>query len=266
MKNHKLFLDNLFTSMNLIQHLRTKGIYVVGTIKKNRVPNGASKKLVDEKILQRRERGSVSIATSSDNISILRWNDNNVVNIISTYACVEPKDYVQRWDRKNKKYIKITRPFAVQQYNKFMGGVDLSDRMVAHYSHSFKSSKFYHRIAFQFLNLSIINSWILYNDSKENKTSLLEFKSSVSNALIQTDKYNTKRGRPRSSSEPPKKSKSRVKVISKIRLDSVGHYPMKIEHKNPSRCHDKNCLKRTRYICEKCKEPVYPECMKSFHL
>ncbi|CAK9832668.1 PiggyBac transposable element-derived protein 3 [Anthophora retusa] len=266
MKNHKLFLDNLFTSMRIIKHLQTRGIYVVGTIRKNRVSGEASTKLISEKILQKRERGSVSIVTSSDNISILRWNDNNVVvHMISTYAGVEPQDYVQRWDRKTKKYITITRPFAVTEYNKFMGGVDISDRMVAHYPHSLNSKKFYHRIAFQFLNISITNSWILFNYDKEKKMSLLEFKASLANALIQIGERNKKRGRPGTISEPSKKSKSRIKVIPEIRLDSIGHYPLKVEHKNPPRCHDKNCTRRTRYICEKCKEPVCPECMKSFH-
>lgn len=265
MQNHKLFLDNLFTSIHLIKYLQEKNIYVVGTIRKNRLKE-AAKKLIEEKRLKKRERGAISVTTSSENITILRWNDNNIVHMISSYAGVDPVDSVQRWNRKTHNYMSLTRPFAVSEYNRFMGGVDLSDRMIAHYPHSFKNKKFYHRIAFHFLNVSIVNSWILFKHNNNKEISLLEFKSSVATAMIQLGAQLKKRGRPSSSSEvPPKKSKSWTKVLPEVRLDCVGHYPKKMELKNPPRCHDKNCKRRTRYICDKCKEPVCPECMASFH-
>lgn len=64
-KNHKLFLDNLFTSVPLVQYLKKKDIYVVGTVRANRL-GGANKKLLDVKKLSKQGRGSVSIATSTD--------------------------------------------------------------------------------------------------------------------------------------------------------------------------------------------------------
>ncbi|GFY54031.1 hypothetical protein TNIN_398901 [Trichonephila inaurata madagascariensis] len=63
--------------------------------------------------------------------------------------------------------------------------------------------------------------------------------------------------------QPPKKSKSWTKVDPDIRQDGIRHYPKK-KLKNPPNRHNKKCVRRTRYICEKCEEPVCPECMKSF--
>jgi len=67
-KNHKLFMDNLFTSVPLLRKLRSFNIYVLGTLRINRV-HGIDNNLVSEKLL---ERGSSSIATSDDNITVVR--------------------------------------------------------------------------------------------------------------------------------------------------------------------------------------------------
>lgn len=64
-----------------------------------------------------------------------------LVHMISNYADKAPQDIVQKWDRKTKTYIEVIRPQAIIQYNKFMGGVDMSDRMVAHYPHSIKNKR-----------------------------------------------------------------------------------------------------------------------------
>lgn len=55
--------------------------------------------------------------------------------------------------------------------------------------------------------------------------------------------------------QPSKKFKSWTKVDLEIRLDGINHYPKKKkELKNPLRYHEKNCVKQTRYICEKCEK------------
>ncbi|CAI6373989.1 unnamed protein product [Macrosiphum euphorbiae] len=111
-----------------------------------------------------------------------------------------------------------------------MGGVDLMDRMIAHYPHGFKNKKWYLRIFFHFLNISIINSWIIYKENCQN-IPLLQFKASIVWTMLQIGKCDTpKRGRPSLQSDPPKKKK-----------------------------------KITRYICKKCDTPVCPECMEDFH-
>lgn len=50
-----------------------------------------------------------------------------------------------------------------------------------------------------------------------------------------------------------------------MRLNCIGHYPKRKELKKPLGRHYQNCVKRTRYICEKCEESVCPKCMKLFH-
>lgn len=265
-KNYKVYMDNLFTSLNVIEYLQDKQIFVVGTVRTNRI-NEATKHLVDAKTLP--HRGSCSIVTSSDNITVVRWMDNKAVHTISTYAGAEPESDVRRYDRSKKQYVTLNRPYSITEYNAYMGGVDLMDRMIAHYPHGFKNKRWYLRVFFQLLNISIINAWLLYKQKKEN-IPLLEFKAHLANSLIALGTLDTRRrrGRPSSQEEagpPQKRSRPVVRAAASVRYDGVRHYPKKVDCANPPRCHDVLCRKRTRYICEKCTEPVCPDCMKIFH-
>ncbi|XP_054717305.1 uncharacterized protein LOC129226700 [Uloborus diversus] len=61
--------------------------------------------------------------------------------------------------------------------------------------------------------------------------------------------------------------KKRVKVQAAVELrkDGSNHYPAKTDRKCAAKCHLHGCLKKTRYICEKWKEPLCPECFAAFH-
>lgn len=87
---------------------------IVGTIQPNRL-QGANSKLIDVKTMQKQKRGSCSVATSSDNITVLKQVENKVVHMVSSYCENEPQDTIERWDRKNKKYININRPQGTKQ-------------------------------------------------------------------------------------------------------------------------------------------------------
>lgn len=75
-------MDNLFTSLPLLHRLKELDIFVVGTLRTNRIAKGIIEKLVDPKLLS---HGMSSTVTSSDNITIVRWIDNNAVHTI--YIC-----------------------------------------------------------------------------------------------------------------------------------------------------------------------------------
>ncbi|XP_049845597.1 piggyBac transposable element-derived protein 3-like [Schistocerca gregaria] len=160
-KTHKIILDNLFTTIPLLSYLKQKKIHVLGTIRSNRLKVPESK-LTNSKALMKSGQGSMSIATSNDNITVMHWVDSNIVHMVSAFAGGTPTDTVKRWDVKNHAHIEIEGPYTVACYNKFMGRVDMTDRMVARYPHTMKSKKFYLRIFFHFYNVVLVNAWILY--------------------------------------------------------------------------------------------------------
>jgi len=121
---------------------------------------------------------------------------------------------------------------------------------------------------FHFLNISIVNSWIIYKENCQD-ISLLEFKASIVWTILQIGKYDTpKRGRPSLSSESDLQKKKRKNVsivVPEIKYDNKGHYPSKTTKSQASKCQNVKCTSRTRYICKKCSTPVCPECMEDFH-
>jgi hypothetical protein len=267
--NHKVFFDNLFTTIELLKCLREQKIYAIGTLRKNRLL-GAASALKDEKSMK--IRGSYSVTTSDCDITVVKWNDNNFVHLASTFAGVEPLGTVERWDKKQKAKINVTRPYAVDVYNKHMGGVDLTDFLVSCYRHNLKQKKWYLRLFFHFLNVSITNSWIIHRWLNPNtKDDLLAFRSSIAMALIRGGVAlgaRKNRGRPAAtvSTGPAPKVTKHSDSSSTIRKNlSLGHFPEKKEQKNASRCKEAACSKRCRYMCTVCKVYLCPECFASYH-
>lgn len=64
---HKLFMDNQFTSLPLIRRLRSLDIWVIGTVRINRIPPVQSLLVLGKLLL----RGLCSTTTSKDNITVV---------------------------------------------------------------------------------------------------------------------------------------------------------------------------------------------------
>jgi len=264
-KGHKVYFDNLFTTIELMKALRTQQIYAVGTLRKNRMM-GASESLPNDKNMK--TRGSMAVATSDCNITVVKWNDNNFVHTASTYAGIHPVGSVQRWDKSAKEKVEVARPNAIEIYNKHMGGVDLTDFLISCYRHTLKHKRWYLRIFFHFLNIGITNSWIICKWlDPSTKIDLLGFRSRVAASLMQAGKHMmTRKGRGRPISIPDQTSTKLTKTDRSTILDfSLGHWPTKVIQKNASRCKNQSCKRKTRYMCSICKQYLCPECFEEYH-
>jgi len=76
-------------------------------------------------------------------------------------------------------------------YNKFMGGVDLMDSLIAFYRLNIRYKKWYHRIFFHFLDNAVVISWLLCRKdcelskvSQKDQLNLLQFKAEISACLF----------------------------------------------------------------------------------
>ncbi|XP_018020808.1 piggyBac transposable element-derived protein 3-like [Hyalella azteca] len=194
--NYKLFYDNWFSSVDLSSKLKESGILNVSTVRANRLKGCI---MENDKKLQKEGRGSFDyrVETNRDVIAV-KWFDNKSVHLLSTYAGITPEDTVKRWDKKRNKHIEINRPFVVKEYNKFMGGVDLCDMLIELYRIDFKSKKWYMRIFLYLLDMSVVNSWLLYKRNchvmKSKVKSLSDFKEDLAIGLMSPS--STPRGRP----------------------------------------------------------------------
>ena len=120
----KIFADNWFVSLPLIEALQKRDFHFTGTFRPNRIKLSFE----DEKQLKDAERGSHdALVHPEDNIVAVKWFDNRAVHLVSTYSGVEPISQIQRFDRKKREYISIPCPPIIQEYNTLMGGIDLMD-------------------------------------------------------------------------------------------------------------------------------------------
>ena len=189
-KGHKLFIDNWYTGVPLATTLMNQGIALVGTVRANRLRNCT---MPPDKDMKKEGRGTVAIQTcKSDGVELraIKWFDNQDVSMLTKYEAVEPTSQVRRWDRKQKKEVFVECPSAVVTYNKSMGGVDLLDGLLSYYRIPVRSKKWYHRLIWHCLDVSVVQGWLLYrrDAGAEKVLSLKEFKVSVAESLMKQGK------------------------------------------------------------------------------
>ncbi|KAJ8926972.1 hypothetical protein NQ314_020619 [Rhamnusium bicolor] len=130
---YKLFFDNWFNSIQLQVYLTKVGIFPLGTVRINRVPNCNMPK---ESELKRQGRGAMIEKVAKFDgtcVFLVSWFNNKIVNMMSTYIGTSPKIEVNRYSRKDNSYITVKYPQSVAICNKYMGGVDLLDSMLGYY-------------------------------------------------------------------------------------------------------------------------------------
>ncbi|GFN83840.1 PiggyBac transposable element-derived 4-like protein [Plakobranchus ocellatus] len=121
--NYIIFADNLFSSLQLVKLLKSRGFFYVGTVRENRL-KGCS--LKPEKVLRKEKRGATDEKVEmNSNVVAVRWYDNRKVDLISSFIGSHPMGKVKRYDKKAKETIEVDCPAVVEKYNKNMGGVDL---------------------------------------------------------------------------------------------------------------------------------------------
>ena len=152
----EFFFDNYFASNELMTHLAAQNILATGTVKANRT-GGADLILLDKKVMKDNERGCHDFACTK-NVYIASWNDNSIVNVISTGHQSQPLHTVQR-RVKGKGQIPVSQPRLIQKYNEGMSGVDLLDRLLQSYRPAIQMKKWWWAFFTNLLNVSVVAAW-----------------------------------------------------------------------------------------------------------
>ena len=265
--NHKVYFDNFFSSANIMLKLTEDKLWAIATIRKDRLKD-AKPLLKNEKELKKEGRGSSDhVVDANSGICIVRWYDNNIVQLISNYAGYDLGTKARRWSKKDTEFIEIDRPKIVEDYNAHMGGVDLCDMLLETYRVRQRTIKYYFHIFYYCIGISIVNSWLLYrrhmeqrNVAKKNVLCLQKFQSQIADSLSRAGKLTNSqdkrsRGRPSCNSStvspPAKRRPPTVEAPTQdVRLDKCGHFP--VFQEKQSRC--RHCRKGYSFVqCCKCK-------------
>ncbi|EEC08059.1 conserved hypothetical protein, partial [Ixodes scapularis] len=185
-KGYKIAADNYFTSLDLATELSKRGLEFVGTIRRNRLKDC---RLKSENDLKKEGRGAFDYAVDNlKNIAVVRWYDNRAVTLVSNYVSAEPAGTMQRWGKKERKFIQVPQPGIVATYNRFMGGVDLLNYLIELYNFPIKSRRWYLYLFHHTLMIATVNAWLLYrrhsSQLKEKHVNLRRFQASIAESLI----------------------------------------------------------------------------------
>nr|CAH7735824.1 unnamed protein product [Callosobruchus chinensis]CAH7754795.1 unnamed protein product [Callosobruchus chinensis] len=137
----------------------------------------------------------------------------------------------------------------VKDYNCHMGYVDKFDMLKSLYEVDRKSHKWWHRIFFHFLDVCIVNAFILFQlRSKSKSLSMKDFRLSVIAGLIGAY-ASGKRGRPSSAYTA---NKFRKYVPTEVRTSKASHMPQRATSLRCANCRTKGIATRTLWKCSTC--------------
>lgn len=254
---YSFYMDNYFTSLPLLDEIKTLGHDATGTVRANRVEKAPLKEAKD---MKKMSRGSFDQCTDTlTNITLVRYNDNNIVTVASTECGVEPLAKVKRYCDKQKK--DVDQPRCIVNYNKYMGGVDRLDQNVGCYRISIRLKRWYWQLLMFPINVCMNNAFQLYKlspASQNNQHDYLSFTRHVVTTYLQTFPENSS-----SVKKPiPRSSLAIIKRVPvDIRLDGKAHHIIKSDKQN--RCG--LCHKNTTMKCGKCNVALHQKCSPAFH-
>ena len=154
-----IYMDNFYTSVDLLRDLIARGIYACGTVRQNR------KGLPAEIMPKNRNYGKHDFhVTQNGDISFSVWQDTKPVLTLSTRH--NPDDLGEVKHRSGQpEQRQILVPKMVQDYQEYIKGVDLCDQMCTYYIMDLRSRKWWRRLVTYLLQVSVYNSYIFAWDA-----------------------------------------------------------------------------------------------------
>ena len=124
-KGYRIFFDNFYTSVQLVEDLEKQDKFSCGTVRadRNKLPSDFS---------------SVKLAKGeakfwkSGNITAVTWQDKRQVHLLSSFHSNDMVEIPPR--RGEDQSICIQKPKMIDEYNKFMNGVDKCDQLLHYYN------------------------------------------------------------------------------------------------------------------------------------
>lgn len=188
-KGYQVYMDNFYTSPGLLLDLLDKKTLACGTIRSN--TQGFPRTMSNDLSL-RAQKGSIRWLREGK-LLFVRWMDTKAVSMCSTIHKAYDGATISRRIRNPKNEWEICQipiPAAAKDYNKYMGGVDLSDALIGYYNVLHKTKKWYKTFFFHFVDIAVVNSFILHQQLSKslNKSALTQkdFRETLVSELVKT--------------------------------------------------------------------------------
>lgn len=261
---YKLFFDNFFTSLRLLDHLTDHGFGATGTLRANRTDKCP---LITPAAMKKKDRGHIDHRyDQTGKVIVIRWHDNSPVTIASNVYGVQPVDKAKRWSSAAKKEILVTQPAAIKQYNVCMGGTDRMDQNIGCYRTSIRSKKWWWPLFNYMMDVSIQNAFYLYKRSpaySQRRLDLLGFRREI--VEVYSQRYAQRLNIQQSNGRATRFGDWRVST--EIRLDRLDHLPLYVDKQKQCDV----CKKKANFVCQKCTSGGAPvglhpkDCFVRYH-
>ena len=182
---HVIYLDSFYTTPALCTELFDRRIGVCGTVSQNH--RGMPNALKDSSI--KLKEGDKPVFRYKSPVLACLFIDKKNVRLLST---VHNQEVFQKEitvsAAKRDKYPTgkrtVYKPTLVQDYNRYMGGVDRGDQLASYHPFPHKCPKWYMMVFHHIIELCLINARICFNLTHTKKISPESFRREVTEALV----------------------------------------------------------------------------------
>ncbi|RHZ58025.1 hypothetical protein Glove_379g16 [Diversispora epigaea] len=240
-KSFNIYMDNFFSSINLYQHLYNNNFGTCETVRTN---SANFPKIL--KISKKVDWDTLSGVVNNNVLAVL-WMDNGPVTIENRIERIRRRPQETNtnaakvraiFGNASKKALPIPR--IIDDYNHFMGGVDIADQLRGYYGTQLPVRRTWMPLFFWLLDTSIINSYLIFKKSGKN-TNHKDFRLQLVWDLIKSSMEENEPSKPNTRDyikeltqqfkfiqvDPTKKHQYVITnfELSPIRLTSDGHFP-----------------------------------------
>ena len=268
-------MDNFYNSPSLFREMGQHGFGACGTVRIDRkgMPEewqkpkkGKKNKVRNFTTLSKLKKGEIRTKNLGTSITALQWMDKKLVSMLTNLHDNTTVIKTRRTKDTQSRQEQVTKPLCIDEYNRYMGGVDKSDQMLSYYGFNHKTLKWTNRVAFHLLDLAIVNSYILYKLSTQQKKHMThsQFRIDIAKNLLLTAGVDEETGLP---DEPQPAPGDRL---------HSRHFPSKIPQRENGKQSQRQCVvcsqhkgngrKTTTYACRNCNVAlcVVP-CFELYH-
>lgn len=264
-KNYRIYFDNYFTTLPLLRELKKDNILATGTIRNGR--RGIPDNFKPDKELK---RGNFDYRVTDDGISCVKWMDKRIVMLASNFESPFDTESVIRKNKNGEKE-NVPCPKVLKSYNQNMGFVDKADMLKKTYQIDRKSRKWWPRIFWHFIDVSIVNAFIIFQQRSPNSKSinLKTFRLAVVTGLVGAGTEKATKGRTSTDKNTVNNNNYKPVVPLEKRWDQSLHMPVYGTYRRCAFCSTRDQQRRSKWACDTCKVALClsdkKNCFKPFH-